>query len=161
MQSGEGTVNEPVYRSVEDFVGQTRILLRQEEECERGVFDKMVRDRSMGEIEGEGYGLGNMTVVSSKRGYYGKTILTLTKAYHSEKNPQPIAEESKVQVGEEVGLFKGSGMVAEGVVYKRGGAKVHVAVRGEIDEENDLEGLNCNIVLKWNEVTYRRYQKCL
>ena len=52
----------------------------------------MTSHKSMAEIESDGYGLGNMTVVATKRGYYGKTILTLTKTYHSDKNPQLIPD---------------------------------------------------------------------
>ena len=84
----------------------------------------------MAEIEAEGFGLGNMTVIATKRGYYGKTILTLTKTYHSEKNPQLIPDECKVQVGDDVALFKNNTIVTDGVVYKRAGPKIQVSIRG-------------------------------
>lgn len=50
----------------------------------------MTKNKTIAEIETQGYGLAAMTVVASKRGYYGKTILTLFKTYHSDKNPQLI-----------------------------------------------------------------------
>lgn len=52
----------------------------------------MTKNKSIAEIEALGYGLSNMLVTGSKRGYYGKTVLSLTKAYHSEKNPIVIPE---------------------------------------------------------------------
>jgi len=117
----------------------------------------MTKNKTIQEIEGSGFGLSSMTVVSTKKGFYGKTILTLTKTYHSDKNPQNISEECKVKVGDDVALFKNNTIVADGVVYKRVGPKLQVSIRNDIDDDNDLEGLNCNVVLKWNEVTYRRY----
>jgi len=48
----------------------------------------MTKNKSIGEIETFGYGLSSMQVLSTKRGYYGKTIVTLYKSYHSEKSPQ-------------------------------------------------------------------------
>lgn len=51
--------------------------------------------------------------------------------------------------------------MADGVVSKRQGPKLQVTTRKELEEDNDLEGVNCNVVIKWNEVTYRRYFKVL
>lgn len=36
-----------------------------------------------------------------------------------------------------------------------------MSTRDELDEENDFEGMKCNVVLKWNEVTFRRYYAVL
>lgn len=102
-----------------------------------------------------------MTVVATKRGFYGKDILTLTKSYHSEKNPLLLPEHCKIQVGDDVALFKNNNIVVDGVVSKRAGPKLQVTIRKEIDDDNDLEGLVCNVVLKWNEVTFRRYFKVM
>jgi hypothetical protein len=102
-----------------------------------------------------------MTVISTKRGYYGKDILTLTKTYHSEKNPQLLPEHCKIQVGDDVALFRNNAIVVDGVVSKRAGHKLQVTIRKEIEDDNDLEGLACNVVLKWNEVTFRRYFRIL
>jgi hypothetical protein len=41
-------------------------------------------------------------------------------------------------------------MLADGVVYKRMGGKIKISTRTELDDDNDLEGLNCQIILKWN-----------
>jgi ATP-dependent RNA/DNA helicase IGHMBP2 len=98
-----------------------------------------------------------MVILNTKNGYYGKTILTLAKAYYSEKNPQNLPEECKMQIGDDVALYKNNNIIAEGVIYKRNGGKLKISSRTEIDDEQDLEGTTCNIILKWNEVTYRRY----
>ncbi len=62
-----------------------------------------------------------------------------------------------MQVGDDVALYKNNNIIAEGVIYKRNGGKLKISSRTEIDEEQDLEGTSCNLILKWNEVTYRRY----
>ena len=93
----------------------------------------MTKNKSMGEIEASGYGLSNMVVNSTKRGYYGKTVLSLTKTYHSEKNPMLIPEECKLQVGDDVALYRNNSMVADGVVSKRQGAKLQITTRKELE----------------------------
>lgn len=104
----------------------------------------------MAEIEAAGYGLSNMLIISSKRGYYGKTVLSLTKAYHSEKNPQLLPEDCKIQVGDDVALYKNNSIIADGVVSKRMGPKLQISTRKELEDDQDLEGVNCNVILKWN-----------
>ncbi len=52
-------------------------------------------------------------------------------------------------------------MVADGVVSKRNGPKLQISTRKELDDDNDLEGIVCNVIIKWNEVTFRRYFKVL
>ena len=52
-------------------------------------------------------------------------------------------------------------MVADGVVSKRIGPKLQITTRKELEDDADLEGLVCNVILKWNEVTFRRYYKVL
>ena len=74
-----------------------------------------------------------MTVVSSKRGFYGKTVLTVTKTYHSEKNPLVIAETCKIQVGDDVALFKNNTAIVNGVVSKRVGPKLKITINKELD----------------------------
>jgi ATP-dependent RNA/DNA helicase IGHMBP2 len=145
------------YPSVREFTKQTRQLLREEEKYEIELFEEMTKHKSIGEIEALGYGLAAMSVVATKRGFYGKDILTLTKSYHSEKNPLLLPEHCKIQVGDDVALFKNNAMVVDGVVSKRTGSKLQVTIRKEIDDDNDFEGLVCSVVLKWNEVTFRRY----
>jgi len=68
-----------------------------------------------------------------------------------------LPEECKIGVGDDVALFKNNAVVADGIVSKRVGPKLQVSIRNDIDDDNDFEGLNCNVVLKWNEVTFRRY----
>ena len=91
-----------------------------------------------------------MSIISTKRGYYGKTVLSLTKTYHSEKNPQVLPEECKIQVGDDVAVYKNNSMVADGVVSKRQGPKLQITTRKELEDENDLEGITCNVIIKWN-----------
>jgi hypothetical protein len=91
-----------------------------------------------------------MIITNSKQGFYGKAILTLTKTYHSEKNPILIPEDCKIQVGDDVTLYRNNSIIAEGVVYKRQGHKIKITIRQELDDDNDLEGTNCHILLKWN-----------
>lgn len=121
----------------------------------------MTKNKSIADIEALGYGLAAMTIVSTKRGFYGKTILTLTKTYHSDKNPLLLPEHCKIQVGDDVALFKNNTIMTDGVVSKRVGPKLQISLRKEGEDDNDLEGMNCNVVLKWNEVTFRRYFKIL
>lgn len=154
-------VGKNTYKSVKEFTKQTRELLREEEKYEIALFEEMTKNKTITEIEALGYGLAAMTVTSTKRGFYGKDILTLTKTYHSEKNPQLLPEHCKIQVGDDVALFKNNAIVVDGVVSKRAGPKLQVTIRKEIDDDNDLEGLACNVVLKWNEVTFRRYFRIL
>lgn len=54
-------------------------------------------------------------------------------------------------------MFKNNSVVVDGIVSKRIGPKLQVSIRNDIDDDNDLEGLNCSVILKWNEVTFRRY----
>jgi hypothetical protein len=114
---------------MQEFVKRTRELLKEEEQFEIDLFNDMTKNKTIQEIETSGYGLSNMTVVSTKRGFYGKTILTLTKTYHSEKNPQILPEECKVQVGDDVALFKNNTIVVDGVVSKRVGPKLQISIR--------------------------------
>jgi superfamily I DNA and/or RNA helicase len=72
-----------------------------------------------------------------------------------------LPEHCKIQVGDDVALFRNNTIVVDGVVSKKVGPKLYVSIRKEIDDDNDLEGLNCNVVLKWNEVTFRRYFRVL
>lgn len=125
-------------------------MLKEEERYEIELFDEMTKNKSIADIEALGYGLAAMTIVSTKRGFYGKTILTLTKTYHSDKNPLPLPEHCKIQVGDDVALFKNNTIMTDGVVSKRVGPKLQISLRKEGDDDNDLEGLNCNVVLKWN-----------
>ena len=99
-----------------------------------------------------------MLIVGEREGFYGKVILTLIKQYHSEKNPINIPEHCKLQVGDDVAIMKNNSMIASGVVYKRIGPKIKLSIRQEEHgQQHDFEGVNCHLVLKWNEVTFRRY----
>jgi len=69
-----------------------------------------------------------MTIASSKKGFYGKTVLTLTKTYHSEKNPIIIGESCKIQVGDDVALFKNNTAIVNGVVSKKVGPKLKITI---------------------------------
>lgn len=68
-------------------------------------------------------------IVGEREGFYGKIILTLIKAYHSEKNPIIIPEECKIGVGDDVALIRNNSVIASGVVYKRIGAKIKISIR--------------------------------
>ena len=70
-----------------------------------------------------------MIITSTKRGFYGKTVLSLQKVNHSEKHPHLLGEECRLQVGDDVGVFRGNSMIAEGVVSKRIGPKLQVTTR--------------------------------
>ena len=70
-----------------------------------------------------------MLIYSTKRGFYGKTVLSLHKANHSEKNPQILPEHCKLQVGDNVAIFRGNSMISEGVVSKRIGPKLQITTR--------------------------------
>ncbi len=61
-------------------------------------------------------------------------------------------------MGDDVALMRNNSILTSGVVYKRIGAKIKISIReNDRDEHHDYEGMNCHIVLKWNEVTFRRY----
>ncbi len=92
----------------------------------------MTKNKSIADIEALGYGLASMAIVSSKRGFYGKTILTLTKAYHSEKNPLILPEHCKIQNGDDVAVFRNNSIIADGVVSKRTGPKLQISIRKEV-----------------------------
>jgi hypothetical protein len=92
----------------------------------------MTKNKTIAEIEAAGYGLSNMVVVATKRGYYGKTVISLTKAYHSEKNPQILPEECKIQVGDDVALYRNNSILTDGVVSKRQGPKLQITTRKEL-----------------------------
>jgi ATP-dependent RNA/DNA helicase IGHMBP2 len=140
---------------------RTRELLKEEQQREIELFQELTSNKTIAEIEASGYGLSNMVITSSKRGYYGKTVLSLTKAYHSEKNPCLLPEDCKIQVGDDVSLLRNNSLVAEGVVSKRMGPKLQVSTRKELEDDIDLEGTPCNVVLRWNEVTFTRYFRAL
>ena len=53
-------------------------------------------------------------------------------------------------MGDDVALYKNNSMVADGVVSKRQGPKLQITTRKELEDENDLEGIACNVVIKWN-----------
>lgn len=57
-----------------------------------------------------------------------------------------------MQVGDDVALFKNNAMIAQGIIYKRVGPKLKVSIRNDVNQENDydFEGVNVNVVLKWN-----------
>ena len=56
------------------------------------MFEEITKNKTIAEIQASGFGLSNMSIVGTKRGYYGKTVLSLTKAYHSQKNPIILSE---------------------------------------------------------------------
>ena len=70
-----------------------------------------------------------MLIVGEREGFYGKKILTLIKAYHSEKNPIVIPEDCKLQVGDDVAIMKNNSVLTSGVVYKRTGPKIKISIR--------------------------------
>ena len=61
-----------------------------------------------------------------------------------------LPEHCKISVGDDVALFKNNVIVTDGVVSKRIGPKIQVSIRKDIEDDNDLEGLMCNVILKWN-----------
>jgi hypothetical protein len=53
-------------------------------------------------------------------------------------------------------------MIGEGVLYRRTPEKIKISIRANLDEHSlDFEDMKVNVVLKWNEVTYRRYFQIL
>lgn len=110
-------------------MSRTRELLEKEKQCEIDLFQELTNEKTIAEIEAAGYGLANMVITSSKRGYYGKTVLSLTKAYHSEKNPCLLPEDCKIQVGDDVSIKHNNNIIADGVVSKRMGPKLQISTR--------------------------------
>ena len=55
-----------------------------------------------------------------------------------------------MQVGDNVKIIKGNQFVAEGIVYKRQGAKIKISIREKDQEQHDYEGVNCSVLLSWN-----------
>ena len=47
-------------------------------------------------------------------------------------------------------LFKNNVVIADGVVSKRMGPKLQITTRKELEDDNDLESVVCNVILKWN-----------
>jgi len=68
---------------MKDFTERTRKLLKEEEQFEINLFNEITHNKTIAEIEASGFGLSNMVIASTKRGFYGKTVLSLTKFYHS------------------------------------------------------------------------------
>lgn len=95
------------------------------------AFEEMTAKKSAQEIEEEGGALSQMVVIASRDGFYGKIIITLTKAYHSEKNKVPIPEHCKLQVGDDVAVYSGNNIVAEGIIYKRGPEKIKISINSD------------------------------
>lgn len=60
-----------------------------------------------------------MTVLNSKEGFYDRIIITVAKAYYSEKNRLQIPEHCKLGVGDDVAIYSGDTMIASGVIYRR------------------------------------------
>jgi hypothetical protein len=62
-------------------------------------------------------------------------------------------------VGDDIAIMKNNSIIASGIVYKRAGPKIKVSIREQDREQQhyDYEGTNCHVVLKWNEVTFKRY----
>lgn len=52
-------------------------------------------------------------------------------------------------------------MIAEGIIYRRTPEKLKITINVDPDENQDFQDLKVNIILKWNEVTYRRYFQIL
>lgn len=68
-----------------------------------------------------------------------------------------------MQVGDDVVVMKNNAVIGSGMVYKRTAAKIKVSIRQQDTDDHayDYEGTSCHLVLKWNEVTFRRYSKVL
>ena len=60
-----------------------------------------------------------------------------------------MAENCKIQNGDDVGVYFNNKMICEGVVYKKTPEKIKISIR-EDDEVFNLEGMKVNIILKWN-----------
>lgn len=69
-----------------------------------------------------------MAVLSSKEGFYDRIIITLAKSYHSDKNRILIPEHCKLQVGDDVAIYSGDTMIADGIIYRRTAEKIKVSV---------------------------------
>ncbi len=75
-----------------------------------------------------------MCIHDSRDGFYGKTIITLTKAYYSDKASPSLPAQCKLSIGDDVALYKNNKMIQEGVVYKRHQGKLKVSINEEIED---------------------------
>ncbi len=48
-------------------------------------------------------------------------------------------------------------MIGEGIIYRRTPQKIKITINVDAEDNQDYEDMKVNIILKWNEVTYRRY----
>ena len=69
-----------------------------------------------------------MVVLDCKDGFYGKVILTLSKYHNSDKNKVHLPEHCKLGVGDDVAIFNGNNIIAEGVIYRRTPEKIRLSL---------------------------------
>lgn len=95
-----------------------------------------------------------MIILGSKDGFYGKVILTLAKYHFSDKNRVSLPEHCKLGVGDDVAIFNGKTLIAEGVVYRRTPEKIRVSLMVEPEDDNfdylEDNRVSLNVILKWN-----------
>lgn len=91
-----------------------------------------------------------MTIINCKEGFYDRIVITAAKAYYSEKNRLQIPEHCKLQVGDDVAIYSGDTMIAEGIIYRRSAEKLKITINVDPEENQDFEDMKVNIILKWN-----------
>lgn len=79
-----------------------------------------------------------MVVLHSKEGFYDRIILTLVKSYHSDKNRIPIPEVCKLSNGDDVAIYSGDKMVAEGIIYRRSTDKIKITIKIDPEDNQDF-----------------------
>lgn len=124
----------------------------------------------MSELEAMGLCINRLRHKSSKIGLYGKHMLTLghyLNGQNTEKDKLHRLPESKIQVGDNVGIFKSNqnfatNALVKGIIYKISDLKVIVSLYKEDDfEDAQLTDQIISLVLDVNEVTYNRYKRVL